>query len=180
MCDSEKASINSFVLLSENTIDRMFVNFTKCIWHSIQSGGQSTLYKDNETARSIFNMFAAFAFIKEDNVIRAYEALKEHICYNGFEQQFRELLNYYEDTFIERHHLEGLHNAFARLVGKNHPNIFKFLASLQRLLSHVDIKINTIHMRTAPQNTRPVYNQINKQLIQIMERRGTISIITLL
>ncbi|KAF0988147.1 hypothetical protein HZS_3462 [Henneguya salminicola] len=27
-----------------------------------------------------------------------YEALEEHICLNGFEQQFIELLNYYEDT----------------------------------------------------------------------------------
>ncbi|KAF0985481.1 hypothetical protein HZS_1726 [Henneguya salminicola] len=49
-------------------------------------------------------MFAAVAFIKEDNVIQAYEALEEHICLKGFEQQFRELLNYYEDIFIGRHH----------------------------------------------------------------------------
>ncbi|KAF0988775.1 hypothetical protein HZS_7827 [Henneguya salminicola] len=83
----------------------VFFHFSQCIWHRIQSGGQSTLYKDNETARSIFKMFVAFAFIKKDNIIQAYEALEEHICLNGFEQKFRELLNYYEDTFIERHHL---------------------------------------------------------------------------
>ncbi|KAF0988424.1 hypothetical protein HZS_2192 [Henneguya salminicola] len=36
-------------------------------------------FSNNETARSIFKMFAAVAFIKEDNVIQAYEALEEHI-----------------------------------------------------------------------------------------------------
>ncbi|KAF0985737.1 hypothetical protein HZS_6666, partial [Henneguya salminicola] len=45
-----------------------------------KSGWQSTLYRDNETARSILKIFADVAFIKEDNVIRAYEALEEHIC----------------------------------------------------------------------------------------------------
>ncbi|KAF0987166.1 hypothetical protein HZS_4220 [Henneguya salminicola] len=149
-------------------------------------------------------MFVAVAFIKEDNVIRAYEALEEHICLNGFEQQFRELLNYYEDTFIGRHHrtgrsqplfpirlwnqsertengisrtnkkVEGRHNAFAHLVGGNHPIILKLELSL------VDVKIDTIHMRTAQQNTRPVYNQISRQLIEVIERRDTIPIITLL
>ncbi|KAF0985581.1 hypothetical protein HZS_7779 [Henneguya salminicola] len=73
----------------------MFFHFSQCIWRRIQSGGQSTLYRDNETATSIFNMFAAVAFIQEDNVIQVYEALEGHIyiCINGFEQQFRELLN---------------------------------------------------------------------------------------
>ncbi|KAF0993149.1 hypothetical protein HZS_5052 [Henneguya salminicola] len=47
-------------------------------------------------------MFAAIAFIEEDNVIRAYEALEEYLCLSGFKQQFRELLNYYEDTFFGR------------------------------------------------------------------------------
>ncbi|KAF0987197.1 hypothetical protein HZS_1579 [Henneguya salminicola] len=138
-------------------------------------------------------MFAAVAFSIEYNVIQAYEALEEHICLNDFEKQFRELLNYYENTFIGRHHrtgrsqllflirlwnqsettekgisltnnkVKGRHNAFARL----------------RELSLVDIKIDTIHMRTTQQNTRPVYNQINRQLIEIIERRDTIPIITL-
>ncbi|KAF0985973.1 hypothetical protein HZS_2167 [Henneguya salminicola] len=64
--------------------------------------------------------------------------------------------------------VEGCHNAFARLV-----------ASPQRELSLVDVKIDTIHMRTTQQNTRPVYNQINRQLIELVERYDTIFIITL-
>ncbi|KAF0993060.1 hypothetical protein HZS_1096 [Henneguya salminicola] len=31
----------------------------------------------------------------------------KNICLKGFEQQFRELLNYYEDPFIGRHHRTG-------------------------------------------------------------------------
>ncbi|KAF0993271.1 hypothetical protein HZS_7315 [Henneguya salminicola] len=52
-------------------------------------------------------MYAAFEFIHEDNVIRANEALQSHICINGIEQQFCELLNYYVGTFIKRHHVQA-------------------------------------------------------------------------
>ncbi|KAF0991278.1 hypothetical protein HZS_3762 [Henneguya salminicola] len=58
-------------------------------------------------------MFAAVALIQEDDVIQAYEALEEHICLNGFEQQFRELLNYFDDTFIGRHHRTGCSQPFS-------------------------------------------------------------------
>ncbi|KAF0988370.1 hypothetical protein HZS_5684 [Henneguya salminicola] len=57
-------------------------HFSQCIGCRIQSGRQLTLYRDNETAGSIFKMFAAVAFIKEDNAIQAYEALEEHIYLN--------------------------------------------------------------------------------------------------
>ncbi|KAF0986377.1 hypothetical protein HZS_4704 [Henneguya salminicola] len=108
MCDFDKASINSFIFFYPSTpLTGYFFHFSQCIWRRNQSGGQSTLYRDNETARSIFKMFAAFASIKEDNVIQAYEALEEHICLNNFEKQFIELLNYYEDTFIGRHDRTG-------------------------------------------------------------------------
>ncbi|KAF0993307.1 hypothetical protein HZS_6203 [Henneguya salminicola] len=107
-------------------------------------------------------MFAAVAFIKEDNFIQA------------------ELLKYYEDTFIGRHprinrsqplfpirfwnkskrtekgisrtnnKVENWHNALARLVGGNYPDILKFLASLQRELRLVDVKIDTTHYAYSP------------------------------
>ncbi|KAF0986577.1 hypothetical protein HZS_1929 [Henneguya salminicola] len=206
MWDFEKASVNSIMFCYPSTsLTGCFFHFSQCIWHRIQSGGQSTLYKDNETARC----FRLLHLLKK-NVIRAYEALEEHIYLNGYEKKFRELLDYYEENFIGRHHrtgrsqplftirlwnqskrtengisrtnnnVDGYHNVFERLVGGNHSNIFKFLASLQRKLSFVDVKIDTIHMRTSQQNTRPVYNQINRQLIELMEQRDTIPIITLL
>ncbi|KAF0987746.1 hypothetical protein HZS_5283 [Henneguya salminicola] len=81
-------------------------------------------------------MLAAVAFIEEDNVIDANKALDGDICLNGFEQQFRELLNYYESLSSEgiivrtengirrtNNKVECWHNAFARLFGVNHPNI---------------------------------------------------------
>ncbi|KAF0985940.1 hypothetical protein HZS_5087 [Henneguya salminicola] len=50
-------------------------------------------------------MLSAVAFIKEDNVIQAWQ---EHICLNGFEKQSRELLNYYEDAIIGKQHLKNI------------------------------------------------------------------------
>ncbi|KAF0989073.1 hypothetical protein HZS_5029 [Henneguya salminicola] len=46
-------------------------------------------------------------------------------------------------------------------------------------MSLVDIKIDIIHMQTTQQNTRSVYNQINRQLIELMKRRDTIPIINI-
>ncbi|KAF0992412.1 LOW QUALITY PROTEIN: hypothetical protein HZS_8012 [Henneguya salminicola] len=81
------------------------------------------------------------------------QALDENVFLNGFEQQFKEFLNYYETNFIRRHHrsgssqplvpirlwnpsektengisrtnnkVEGWHHAFARHVEGNYPNI---------------------------------------------------------
>ncbi|KAF0986597.1 hypothetical protein HZS_4743 [Henneguya salminicola] len=57
---------------------------------------QTAMRDFEKVSRSIFKMFAAFAFINDDNIIRA--------CLNGFEQSFRELLNYNGDIFLERYH----------------------------------------------------------------------------
>ncbi|KAF0988958.1 hypothetical protein HZS_5078 [Henneguya salminicola] len=61
MCDFKKASINLFMFYYPSTpLTGCFFYFILCIWRRIQSGGQSTLYKDNETARSIFKYVCGF------------------------------------------------------------------------------------------------------------------------
>ncbi|KAF0988153.1 hypothetical protein HZS_6420 [Henneguya salminicola] len=95
-------------------------------------------------------------YFQEDNVIRVYEALEEHICINLVAQHFRELLNY---SYIGRHNrasrsqslfsirlnwngirltnnkVKGRGKAFASLV-----------ASLQRELSLIRVKSDFIQM----------------------------------
>ncbi|KAF0988694.1 hypothetical protein HZS_6576 [Henneguya salminicola] len=64
MCDFEKASINSFMFCNPSTPQTgFFFKFRQCKWRRIQDGGQSTFYRDNEIARLIFKMLAAFASI---------------------------------------------------------------------------------------------------------------------
>ncbi|KAF0985261.1 hypothetical protein HZS_770 [Henneguya salminicola] len=65
-----------------------FFPFSQCIWRRIQSGGQSTLYRDNETARSIFKMFAAFAFIKEDKRTKHWKNTYASIFLNNNSENF--------------------------------------------------------------------------------------------
>ncbi|KAF0987842.1 hypothetical protein HZS_2578 [Henneguya salminicola] len=76
--------------------------------------------------------------------------------------------------------VEDCHNAFSHLYGGNHPNIFEFVATLQRELSLIDVLIDTLYFRATQPNTRSVYNQTNRQLIELMEQRGTILTIILL
>ncbi|KAF0988757.1 LOW QUALITY PROTEIN: hypothetical protein HZS_1092 [Henneguya salminicola] len=92
-------------------------------------------------------MTSVFGFSQEDNFNVAYEAL-ENI--KKVEEQFRELLNYYEETFIERHYLVALILYFASYYGicerteKESP--------LQKELNIVDIKNNTLKMQKTPKN----------------------------
>ncbi|KAF0986504.1 hypothetical protein HZS_206 [Henneguya salminicola] len=67
----------------------------------------------------------------------------------GFEQQFRDFLNYFESSLIGRY----LHT----------------YPTLKRALSLVDAKIDTIYMRNFPLSTRHIFNQINRQLIEFIE-----------
>ncbi|KAF0986219.1 LOW QUALITY PROTEIN: hypothetical protein HZS_3392 [Henneguya salminicola] len=98
-------------------------------------------------------MIAVFGFIQEDNFNVAYEAF-ENI--NKVEEQFRELLNYYEETFIERHYLVALSLYFAFDYGicerteKKSVELIIKSKPLQKELNIVDIKNNTLHMKTTP------------------------------
>ncbi|KAF0989888.1 hypothetical protein HZS_480 [Henneguya salminicola] len=65
-----------------------FFNFRQCIWRRIQSGGQSTLYRDNETARTIFKMFAAVAFIHENNRTKHWKNLYASMGLNKNSENF--------------------------------------------------------------------------------------------
>ncbi|KAF0990169.1 hypothetical protein HZS_2122 [Henneguya salminicola] len=76
MCDFEKASINSFMFCYPSTpLTGCFFNFSQCIWHRIKVRGDQH--------------YTEIMKQREDNVIRSYEALEEHICLDGFEKKFR-------------------------------------------------------------------------------------------
>ncbi|KAF0986494.1 hypothetical protein HZS_5299 [Henneguya salminicola] len=81
-------------------------------------------------------MFAPFAFIQEDNVIRATLSSEGIIVQVSLSPYFS------LDNGISRtnNKVDSWHNAFARVFGRNNPNIFKFLAALQRERSIVDVK----------------------------------------
>ncbi|KAF0992776.1 hypothetical protein HZS_712 [Henneguya salminicola] len=86
MRDFERASINSFMICNPN------IPLTDSFFQLQPIYGAINLY-------DVF----PFRIFQEDNFIRAYGALEEHICIKLVEQHFRELLNYYEDSFIGKH-----------------------------------------------------------------------------
>ncbi|KAF0991722.1 hypothetical protein HZS_7228 [Henneguya salminicola] len=92
--DFERASINSFMFCNPSTsLTICFSPLVNVYGVAIMAAGQSTLYRDNEIARSIFNMFAAIAFIQEDNVILTPNPCKKKCVIM--------------DTFVGVHHLTG-------------------------------------------------------------------------
>ncbi|KAF0993330.1 LOW QUALITY PROTEIN: hypothetical protein HZS_4416 [Henneguya salminicola] len=95
-------------------IDRIVLITLANVYGTAFKVGGNQHYTDimKQQGQSLRCLLLFIASIKEDNVIHAYEALEEHICLNGFEQQFIELLNYYDDTFIGRHHRTGCSQPF--------------------------------------------------------------------
>ncbi|KAF0988690.1 hypothetical protein HZS_6515, partial [Henneguya salminicola] len=158
ICDLEKTSINSFMFsIRAHHCPDVFSTSANVYGPAFKVVGNQHYTKIMKQRGQSFRYF-------QDYVIRAYEALEEHICLNGFEQKFREFLNYYEDTFIGSHHRTGrsqplfairLCNQSERTENGISQTYNKVEASLQSELSLVDVKINTIHMRTSHQNTRP-------------------------
>ncbi|KAF0986409.1 hypothetical protein HZS_3446 [Henneguya salminicola] len=66
--------------------------------------------------------------------------------------------------------VKGWHNAFVSFVGGNHPKLTESCGCQNWYYTYAKF----------PETTRPVYNQINRQFIELMERCDTIPIITLL
>ncbi|KAF0988681.1 LOW QUALITY PROTEIN: hypothetical protein HZS_3039, partial [Henneguya salminicola] len=109
------------------------------------------------------------AFVQENNAIWAYRAFEKHTCFNGLNinsENFciitRTLLfgdiivqdalsHYFQFDYrihqkelnmeLTHNNVKDWHNAIARGIGENYLNILKFVASLKRELSLINVKI---------------------------------------
>ncbi|KAF0990352.1 hypothetical protein HZS_102 [Henneguya salminicola] len=66
MCDFEMASIDSFMFYYPSTpLTGCFFHFSQCIWRRIESGGQSTLYRDMKHRGQSFRCLRLLHLLKK-------------------------------------------------------------------------------------------------------------------
>ena len=136
-----------------------FFHYTQSIHRKIQKLGLSTIYKDDEKARSICQQLMALALLPLDKVELAFQSLAAN-----HPESLDDLFEYFETFWMEttsidlwnvfelktrtnnnaegncsctsplRHSSIGLlgwHNRFAHRIDKKHPNIWHFIRVLQ-------------------------------------------------
>ncbi|KII65317.1 hypothetical protein RF11_02737 [Thelohanellus kitauei] len=181
MSDFELASINSFKnYFPRCNISCCFFHFKQNIWRKIQSFGLATAYTSEETTRNYLKLIPSLAFCPESHVITYFEHTEDHFNQENVIEEFRPLLNYFEDNYIGRfgrlsradpifpisywnqynrvienlprtnNNLEGWHNGFNMLVNCSHPHIFQFLSSLKDEQSLIDVKIDNLLFVSVP------------------------------
>lgn len=101
MIDFELSFINAFKEIFPGIkISGCSFHYSQCVWRNIQAFGlQSTYNNDIEFSLQV-RMLLAIAYVPIDDVVEEYESLIRSPYYIEHEEQFADLLNYYESTWI--------------------------------------------------------------------------------
>ena len=137
-------------------------------------------------------MLSVLAFVPEDRVVHAFEALIDEELYPP---EALPVVDYFEDTWIGRpcrrnirrpptfpiqmwscferikhdlpktnNAIEGWHRAFLQQVSENHPSFWKFLEALQREQSLTEVKIEKLHSGMTCDNRKKKYRESETRL----------------
>lgn len=103
MMDFELAFINAFrAKFSKTAISGCLFHFGQCLWRRIQSCGLQRKYNTDPQFSLNIKKLMALAFVPEDDVIFAYDALINSDYFDDHEHELSPLLEYFEETWIGR------------------------------------------------------------------------------
>ena len=151
---------------------------------------------DEDVSLSV-RMLAALAFVPEDQVIKAFEAIQEEM--SEMSEELQSVVDYFEDTYIGRlrqnrrekptfelkiwnvynrinSHLprtnnasEGLNRKMQSAMSCHHPNIWKFLNITRREQSLNNVQIEELIGGHIPQPQRKKYKDCNARICTLVE-----------
>ena len=147
------------------------------------------------------------SFVPLEDILASYDILLESEFFVENEQILSPLIDYFEDTWIGRlrrgrrkvpsfkHNLwnnfqvtaeshrrtnnsiEGWHNRLSVLVGAHHPTVWKLIEKLQLEQSTTEFKLTQLVAGTPSQPKRRKYKDLDKRLLTVVEKYGTIPIL---
>ena len=189
MTDFEMAAVNAITNVFQTPNNDL--NMQGCFFHlsqniakRIQSEGLQSTYESNPLFALMVRHIAAIAFVPENDVLTAYEALEEILPTEAFP-----ILDYFERTYIGRrvgaqrrpplfridfwnvhnqvlnddprtnNKVEGHHNLINSTLGYKHPTIWKFIDGLKKLQHGNKTRIACLISQGAPRRKKVYVDQ---------------------
>lgn len=199
MVDFEKASINAFKLQFPNLeITGCFFHLAQCIWRQVQRHGLVTIYENEPDFASQIKCLAAIAFLRVADVEEAFTQMTTHESWDErgnpvadyFEDNYigrpnrrgprrrplfdHDLWNVHQRALDNSQRtnniVEAWHRGFQTLVGPQCPNIFRFLALLQKDYSVQKLKIQQAAAGRSPPRKRQRFEQSDNRISRILHQ----------
>ena len=98
--NASKAAVNQ--VFPNATVSGCFFHLCQSLWRNIQSNGLVPLYTEDQEARKILKQLPALAFLPIDDVIHGFDTIDEELAEPEYEEQIRQIFNYFEDVYIGR------------------------------------------------------------------------------
>ena len=106
--DFERAPSTALLrVFPEARIQRCFFHLSQSVWRKTQEVGLSVQYTGQQEVRRVVKSVAALAFIPPTDVVAAFEEIEDEIEGMDEEIELRQLLDYFEDTYIGRRDRRG-------------------------------------------------------------------------
>ena len=157
MCDFEKASRNAFISIFPGiVIIGCWFHYTKAIYDKVQKLGLCNLFKHNKALKKWVHQLMSLPFLTEEDILPTYldlelslsgltdnelqlvSTFKKYISKNWMNGSENLSVFYYE--FSTNNGAESYHKSLNGYIKTNHPNIWKFLSSLNNIMDDYDLE----------------------------------------
>ena len=160
VCDFEKAPRNAFkTVFPYTTIVGCWFHFTQAVYHKVKELGLCKLYKVNNEFKKWIHQLMSLPFLTEEDIRPIYIAIKlstelndlELKIVGSFKKYFlktwidgSESLSIFYYEFNTNNGAESYHKKLKSSIKTNHPNIWKFLSSLENIMTDNDLEIRRL------------------------------------
>ena len=161
MCDFEKSSRNAFRSVYPNiNLVGCWFHYTKAIYDKVQKIGLCKLSKLNKTLKKWVHHLMSLPFLPEEDIRPTY--LASHMPLVGLTPAELELVSslkkYFAKTWLDGNEslsvfyynfstnngAESYHKSVKSKIKSNHPNIWKFVTNLDKVMSDYDLEFRRL------------------------------------
>ena len=161
ICDFEKAPRNSFMKIFPHILlVGCWFHYTKALHDKIKKLGLSKLYLTNKAFKKWVHQLMALPFLTEEEIHPTFVGI--HLELLGLTDLELELVSSFKMYFIKQwidgsqglsifynevttnNGAESYHNTLKTYIKTNHPNTWKFMSAMDKILSDYDLEVKRL------------------------------------